>query len=232
MRGSFQIGALLAALIGAGGGAAHADVLYFSNAAAVFTWEESYDVNFQFFHGTSLDIMLPASQTGELAPFGMQAYSETYFTSNQLVTTRITPDVAGNVTVARGPDVLIPNGPWSGFVSPAISFASGALIGPDAGGGTWDVNADIDYRTGQITGSLINGRAFVGITLHMADGPHYGWIDLIDHGYNDLPSFVPVAWAWETTPHTPIAAGVVPGPSGVVIVAGGMAMLRRRRRTV
>ncbi|MBC7773633.1 MAG: hypothetical protein H7210_14150 [Pyrinomonadaceae bacterium] len=223
--------AATAALLAGCAGPAVGDVVYFDNSGGEFVWEESWFFG-DFHHGTSLDITLPPSQSGEATPYSLQSYSEIYFTSGQLVTTSLTPDQPGNVTVARGPETFVNPGPWSGNVDPAIAFAAGDPIGPAVPGGTWGANADVDWRSGIQDVSLIDGHAFIGVCLQLPDGPHYGWIDLVDNGYNAGRSFVALGWAWETTPNTALPAGTVPGPAALACFAvAGVSALRRRRRS-
>jgi hypothetical protein len=209
---------------------AAADIQYVDNSAGQFVWDSSYDFNGEFFHGTSLDISLDASQPGDSSVRSFMSYSETFFTSNQLVTVSMRADLPGDVKVARGDDLFLDFGPWSDTVSPPIVFSPGALIGPGAGGGAWYDDADINYRSGQNTGSLIGGRGIVGIRLELPDGIHYGWIDLQDNGYHGEPELVPLAWAWETTPGVPIPAGLVPAPAGAGVLAMLLIASSRRRR--
>jgi len=210
---------------------AAADILHFDNSAGQFEWVESFVLNGNFMHGSSLDLTQGPSQSGEQTPMSLLAYTEIFFTSNQLVNTSIEPNDPSVMRIARNPEVLIDLGPNSDIVFPVTTYALGVPIGPSVPNGSWAVSADVNYRSGAINVSLIGGRAFVGIRLQLADGIHYGWIDLLDQGYNTNPSFLPLAWAIETTPNTPIAAGVIPAPAsiaclGVLSLTAG----RRRRR--
>lgn len=217
------------AMLASCAGRAIGDIVYFDNSAAQFAWDESYYLG-GFHHGTSLDITLPPTQSGEATPYSLQSYSEVFFTSGQLVTTSLTPD-APNVSIARGPHTLVNSpGPYSGFVDPAVAYSAQALIGPTVPNGSWGVDADVDWRSLTLDISLIGGHAFVGVLLQLPDGTHYGFIDLVDNGYNHNPSFTPIGWGWETTPDVPIPAGAVPVPASLVCLAATAMCVRRRRR--
>jgi hypothetical protein len=206
-----------------------ADIQYVDNSEGQFVWTESFHILADFHPGASLDLTLDASQSGAPTARSFSAYSETYLTSNELVTVNVQADPAANVRVARGETIFLNFGPWSGNVYPAVTFTEGTPIGPDIGAGTWELEADIDYRSGQNSASLIGGRAFIGVSLELPDGVHYGWIDLQDNGYNANPSLVPLAWAWETEPGVPIPAGVIPAPASAMVLGAALIPLRRRR---
>jgi len=229
MKASFPVLASVALVAGTAS-AAHASIQYFNNAGGAFVWESSTFFS-EFIPGTFLDITQPPSQSGAQTPFSIQSFSEPLFFSRQFVTTTLVADDASRISFARGPhQIMHPLPDIAGECDPAVALASGVMIDGDVPGAAWSDYADVNFRADMIDQSLIGGRSFVGVKLHMADGVHFGWIDLQDNGYNANPSFVPLAWAYETTPDTPLPAGVVPAPGTLSLLALTAAPLLARRR--
>lgn len=217
------------AAIGVCAGPVCGGIIYHDNAAGRFFWQESYYLA-GFHHGTSLDITLPPTQSGEVTSYSLQSYSEVYLTSGQTVTTSVAADGAG-ASVGQAPRIIVNSpGPYARFVDPATAYAADAGIGPTVPGGTWAAYADVNWRSGPTDVSLIGGHAFIGVRLNMPDGLHYGWVDLVDNGYYGAPSFSALGWAWETTPNTPLPAGAIPGPATLAGIATAVIALPRRRR--
>jgi hypothetical protein len=82
------------------------------------------------------------------------------------------------------------------------------------------------------------GEAYLGISFDIGDATHYGWVhvvlgeeDSLGTGFRDP---VTASWAYESTPDTPIVAGVIPEPStGILTMVGSIGLLfiaRSRRR--
>jgi hypothetical protein len=118
----------------------------------------------------------------------------------------------GDVVEAIGPDSAIANS----FFSP------GEEIGTSASFNTAG-NLSATYDNG-------NPSPYFGIRFGATAPYNYGWIQLregTEPGAWDL-----VAYAYETTPDTPIAAGAVPEPASLSLLALGAAgaMLRRGKR--
>ena len=69
---------------------------------------------------------------------------------------------------------------------------------------------------------------YLGVRFDPGDGLHYGWIGVTRTGL-ELDAF---AWGYETDPGVPIAAGAVPEPGTLALLAfgAGAAATRRRRR--
>jgi hypothetical protein len=81
------------------------------------------------------------------------------------------------------------------------------------------------------------GEAYQGIAFDIEGSTHYGWIHVtlgeVDPNYG-LESPIIASWAYESTPDTPIIAGVIPEPStGILTMVGSVGLLfvaRSRRR--
>jgi hypothetical protein len=125
----------------------------------------------------------------------------------------------------------------------AIHFAPEAMIQTSGGLRSFGFLA-LDYRmstssngpcdggcSGSIGQFLDSPRGYLGLVLDLPDGPHAGWadiqFDLVDYG-----SFTLFGFAYQTTPGASIAAGAVPEPPSLVLLAAGaagLAALRRKR---
>jgi hypothetical protein len=73
---------------------------------------------------------------------------------------------------------------------------------------------------------------YLGAQLTLGDGMHYGWIGVVMEHRPDSSSpetLDAFAWGYETTPDTPIIAGI-PEPGTLTLLALGAAALSFRRR--
>ena len=111
------------------------------------------------------------------------------------------------------------------------SFAAGASIGPastEAGGARFagrQVGADF-YN-------FVGTDKYVGLKWDIGGGNfNYGWARVDVSGANNGTATL-FSFAYESTPNAPIAAGAIPEPSSLALLAagGGAAALKRRRRT-
>jgi hypothetical protein len=133
------------------------------------------------------------------------------------------------------------------FVRYAFALQPGAMISSaspfNTGAGAQTVLGS-QYRSGGVpsyyggfaAGPNANGavapgtQAFVGFRFNAADGTHYGWIRLsVGPGSIDF-----VSAAWDNTPNAAIAAGAVPEPGTMALLALGAvgvvgAAIKRRR---
>jgi hypothetical protein len=139
----------------------------------------------------------------------------------------------------------------------------GTGVGPSTQNLTWDDDFDDAQIPGvSPVGSLhflspSPVTQLIGVRFHAEDGLHYGWMRLArsywapyDFAHPNWPEdpgsvfnwelpridqYNPgvLDWAYESTPNTPIVAGAVPEPAGMVLAAVGALMLvalRWRRR--
>lgn len=73
----------------------------------------------------------------------------------------------------------------------------------------------------------VNDPGFVGAKFLIDGMTHFGWIQI---GVSRVSGVATVFdFAWETLPNTPIAAGQVPAPGSAALLAGLVALRRRRR---
>lgn len=72
----------------------------------------------------------------------------------------------------------------------------------------------------------IGQEAYIGVRFDLGSGFHYGWIGVTRTGVT-LDAF---AWAYETQPGVPIAAGAIPAPAAGVLFGLGLIGASRRRR--
>jgi hypothetical protein len=80
------------------------------------------------------------------------------------------------------------------------------------------------------------GEAYVGIAFDVGASTHYGWVHVtlgeVDPTYG-FKNPITASWAYESTPDTPIVAGVIPEPStGILTMVGslGLLLVARSRR--
>ncbi|MEO5720789.1 MAG: PEP-CTERM sorting domain-containing protein [Chthoniobacterales bacterium] len=133
------------------------------------------------------------------------------------------------------------------FVRYAFALSMGTNIGPGGAffaGPSPQVTLGSRYRSGGVpsyyggfaAGPNANGAvapgttAYVGFRFNAADGTHYGWIQLsVGPGSIDF-----VSAAYQSTPNTAIAAGAIPEPGTLGLLALGAvgilgAAVKRRR---
>ncbi|HLO42625.1 MAG TPA: VPLPA-CTERM sorting domain-containing protein [Phycisphaerales bacterium] len=111
---------------------------------------------------------------------------------------------------------------------PAVRFSPGDTIGPSSAltHTGFTVEARIRNQDGSFTVHDLwgGGDGYIGLSFQMSGNTHYGWI----HVSNKVGQAY--AWAYESTPNTPItipipAAGTLP-----MVCVAGLAVMKRRRR--
>ena len=164
---------------------------------------------------------------------GLTDFSLRYFSSEFSVIPKVhgavwafpnnLPDLNRNAVALSSVSVIPPVSEagerWdSGSVS-----ALGGRFGPTLG--------SISSRNGgRVVGPFAGIEAFLGFRLQQPDGEHYGWmrVDMI-RGYGG--QVVNVSdWAYNTVPGQSIAAGAVPEPGTLALLALGIAALWKLRR--
>jgi hypothetical protein len=115
----------------------------------------------------------------------------------------------------------------------------GASIGSTDSGNTWS--------SGQLTLTVVMGSdgppvfsegsnfagltdAYIGFDRVVNGQNYYGWIELQTSALDLGIDGAVVAWAYETTPNTPISAGEVPEPSTWALLGIGAASILIRRK--
>ena len=116
-----------------------------------------------------------------------------------------------------------------------LPIFGGQVIGPTPlGSGIWINNAR-GSTLSQCTdigclGYFVNGLiASIGVQFALADGVHYGWVEIEGLGGNGRIR----SYAWETGPGVPIIAGGVPEPGRMALLftcCFGLISTRRRHR--
>lgn len=109
------------------------------------------------------------------------------------------------------------------------SFESGDLIGPGAS----EANVPgIVSSNATNFGNPIDPQ-YAGIRLDIGGSTHFGWVRIKTEyvgGASTLTGTI-FDWAYETTPDTAIAAGAIPEPTSLALLAAGAGALALRRRT-
>jgi hypothetical protein len=133
---------------------------------------------------------------------------------------------------------ILPN--VGGRVAPV---QAGSVIGPDTTSlpGDWFHHTDNGGASGFGLTNMQHVDAYIGVEFKVLDEIHYGWIHYIGFSHPEKGLVFPVpggfinSWAWETEPGVPIAAGQIPEPATVALLAGIGALVAavfvRRRRS-
>jgi hypothetical protein len=140
------------------------------------------------------------------------------------------------VDASSGSDATLPYGTLiSGNPDPSLEWGSGGLYfaGSVSSWSTYPPEPDTEWSG--LLGET--GEAYLGIAFEIGESTHYGWIHVtlgeVD-SWTGFKSPITASWAYESTPDTPIVAGVIPEPStGILTMVGSLGLLlpaRSRRR--
>lgn len=117
------------------------------------------------------------------------------------------------------------------------AFAYGAEIGPGLGllQRTNLNNNNISLPSKQAGISLNGGQfgtGYIGMLVGRAGQTYYGWVEVSTNAPGaSIATATITRWAIETTPNTPILAGVtVPEPSSLMLVVAGISALTMKRK--
>jgi hypothetical protein len=147
----------------------------------------------------------------------------------------------GSVSVGIAANVIADGSPGN-LVAYVAHFTAGQAIGSGAQFdsapyfNSFGVTASPNGPQGNGAGAWFNGtRGFVGLQLNISGQIYYGWLDVMTNNFtNGAPgAFTIFGYAYNNTPNTPIAAGVIPEPSSLMLCAAGaiaLALLRKRKR--
>ncbi len=117
------------------------------------------------------------------------------------------------------------------------NLPANTLIGP--GSGTFS-GSGLDTLTGVNSGSpaghfqVSDGSGYLGVQFQVAGQTHYGYVGYEGTGAQNSANGRVYSLGYETAPNTAIAAGVVPEPSAIAMLAAGasgIALYRRRRNS-
>lgn len=197
---------------------APADVIW-SGAQNLTGYEQYIDLNFDSLIDVELEYLIGTSDV--LNPDGYSGVLRAYVDNPRIDgSNRILVD-ASNGYAALLYGTLISGTPDSPLDWKGGTYASGGV-------GRWSTSSpEPDTEWSGLLGQT--GEAYLGIALDVGGSTHYGWIH-VTLGEVD-PTFgfknpITASWAYESTPDTPITAGVIPEPStGILTIVGSLSLL-------
>jgi len=148
----------------------------------------------------------------------------------------IQSDISGSTARIKATDYGVGAGTLrAGDAAPA-NLAAGTLIGP--GSGTYS-SSGADTLTGVQSGNpaghfqVSDGPGYLGVQFQAGGQTHYGYVGYEGTGVQNSPTGHIYSLGYETAANTAIAAGAVPEPGSVAMLAAGAAgaAAYRRRRT-
>jgi len=207
---------------------APAAVVSFQNHNSAFDWRCVVDGNAS--QATWLDITQPATQSGASSAhaFYMQrftGFSTPHFNEDRIV------GVTADARIARRPTSIAltdEEGIINSFAF-ARSFAPGSEVGA---GLSFHQSAHVavtNFYTQPLIERLLP-TGFVGVSVLLDDGLHYGWIELaaVENPGGIYIEYDVVSWGYETQAGVGI---VIPAPASGLVAGGlGLCGLARRRR--
>ena len=197
-------------------------VQVFVNSAGTFVWNRELP---GFFQGRGLDITQDPAQLNPSIDRTIWALASFHGSSGMVAASQISAtsfyNPGGLARIARSttPTTYIEQNGQPAQVFAIAHFATGDSVGANQ---DWQLSPT--YQLGSfISGpQLPQGRSFIGVQFPMADGTHYGFVEMT------FPDAAPTvfSWGYETQPDTPV---VIPSPAGLAVIGAGLASLRRRR---
>ncbi len=220
--------------LGLTSGFASAALMTFDNTGWGFAWNHSVILpGAPTIPGQSLDVTMPASQSGAVTPFGLVYQTVSVTTSGELTPATIEAQSANVRIAGDGEEVVfvVGGGTFWRFIA-ARTYDVGESVGP---GASWDPRATVGVFGGPVGGDvpIVGPSAVVGVRLTMSGATHYGWVwlqwDEVTPHFNRL-QYRPTMWAYETEANTPALVTIpAPGASAAALVCGGVVGTRRRR---
>jgi hypothetical protein len=159
------------------------------------------------------------------------------FTFNMKVDTRAGIDYYYSIVPANGQIAVEKiSDIWTGGGYPlaAGTEISASLIASGPVDLVWDSSEATLFIYGILDGGDEDyggffGEGYLGVSFEVDGSTHYGWIELsqaIDRPSPENQYLYVHGWAYESTPDTPIVAGVIPEPStGILTMVGSLSIL-------
>ncbi len=206
-------------------GGASAAVVTYDNHDGTFQWTRTIKLlGGDPLYGTYLDIRKPPTQSGERLPgtFG------SWFRLNSSTSEPGSFDIVGDATTEMAQSDVPKLYEWKDEL---FLFKAAREYGPNEtvdGDDTWRLSVphywSLPFNFGFEGGTpLIAPLTYLGVRIKSAANTYnYGWI--LFENWSD-----PVAWAYETTPNTPIQIPV-PAPASAVFVMATLAASATPRR--
>jgi hypothetical protein len=135
------------------------------------------------------------------------------------------------VDASDGQDAALPHGTLiSGSPDSALEWKTGLIASGLVS--SWSTSsAEPDTEWNGLLGEP--GEDYLGIAFEVGEATHYGWIHVVlgeVDSWTGFKSPITASWAYESTPDTPIVAGVIPEPStGILTMAGSVGLLLHAR---
>jgi hypothetical protein len=202
-------------------------LLWAANAPADVIWsgEQNLSGYFQYIDlnfdsQTDVELWYLVSVSDSLEYEGYSAALRAYVDDPLIdVSNRILVDASNGSDAALPFSTLISGTPDSSLEWKGGLFAEGRV-------GEWSTSS-ADTEWSGLLGET--GEAYLGIAFDVGESTHYGWIHVTlgevnpDYGFRDP---ITASWAYESTPDTPIVAGVIPEPStGILTMVGSLSIL-------